>query len=108
MGVAGRMSIQVGATSLQKSNQGSGILLRGVPGVYPGNVTIIGGGVVGTNAALMAIGLGANVTIIDKSIKRLRELDFHFQNKINTVYSTYKSIETSIMNADLIVGAVLV
>jgi len=106
--VAGRMSVQVGAVSLQKSNKGSGLLLGGVPGVSPGNVLIIGGGVVGINAASMAIGLGANVTIIDKSIKRLREIDFRFGNKIKTLYSTLKSIEESIINADLIIGAVLI
>lgn len=106
--VAGRMSVQVGAISLQKSHGGSGVLLGGVPGVSPGNVTIIGGGVVGTNAALMAVGLGANVTIIDKSIDRLRELDLHFNNKLKTIYSTFSSIENSINNADLVIGAVLI
>lgn len=106
--VAGRMSVQVGAMSLQKSHGGSGVLLGGVPGVSPGNVTIIGGGVVGTNAALMAVGLGANVTIIDKSIDRLRELDLHFNNKLKTIYSTFSSIENSVNNADLVIGAVLI
>jgi len=106
--VAGRMSIQVGAHCLEKEMGGSGILLGGVPGVKPGKVTIIGGGVVGTNAARMAIGLGASVTIIDKSIHRLAELEMHFGSRLRTLYSTFEAIEKCVMDSDLVIGAVLV
>ena len=106
--VAGRMSIQVGAYCLQLTSGGPGILLGGVPGVEAAQVTIIGGGVVGTNAARMAVGMGANVTIIDRSIARLQELDQIFDSKVNTVYSTYENIERYVINADLVIGAVLV
>ena len=106
--VAGRMSIQVGAYCLQLTSGGPGILMGGVPGVEAAQVTIIGGGVVGTNAARMAVGMGARVTIIDRSIARLQELDQLFDSKVNTVYSTYENIERYVINSDLVIGAVLV
>jgi len=106
--VAGRMSIQVGATALQKANGGFGVLLGGVPGVAPARVVILGGGVAGTNAAQMAVGLGAQVTIVDCSLRRLRELDAQFGNTIATAYSTTESIERLVTQADLVIGAVLV
>ena len=106
--VAGRMSIQVGATALQKANGGFGVLLGGVPGVAPARVVILGGGVAGTNAAQMAVGLGAQVTIVDRSLRRLRELDAQFGNTIETAYSTTESIERLVTQADLVIGAVLV
>ncbi|WP_100657277.1 alanine dehydrogenase [Alteromonas flava] len=106
--VAGRMSVQAGAHYLEKAHGGSGTLLGGVPGVAPGKVLIIGGGVVGTNAAKMAIGLGADVTILDRSLPRLRELDDIFGNQIKTVYSTVDAIEHYSSKADLVVGAVLI
>ena len=90
--VAGRMSIQAGAFALEKSRGGRGILLGGVPGVTPANVVIIGGGVVGANAAQMAIGLNANVTVIDRNIVVLRQLDAQFSGRVNTVYSTHDTI----------------
>lgn len=105
--VAGRLSIQVGATSLEKSNGGSGVLLGGVPGVYPGKVTVIGGGVVGTNAVRMAMGREAQVTVLDTSLNRLQELDLQFGGRLNTVYSTIASLEEHIISADLVIGAVL-
>ena len=106
--VAGRMSVQVGATYLEKMNGGRGILLGGVPGVTAGRVVIIGGGVVGTEAAKMAIGLGAHVTIIDKNLDRLRQLDDIFLSKVQTLASSRYAIEEAISHADLVVGAVLV
>jgi alanine dehydrogenase len=106
--VAGRMSVQVAATALQKVNGGRGILLGGVPGVEPGNVIILGGGVAGTHAAAMAIGLHADVTIVDRSIKRLRELSAQFGAAVKTVYSTAAAIEALIGTADVVIGAVLV
>ncbi len=106
--VAGRMSIQVGAHCLEKAQGGGGILLGGVPGVSPGKVVILGGGVAGTNAAKMAVGLGADVTIFDKSTKRLQELDDLFQGRIRTTYSTSETIEQFVTEADLVVGAVLI
>ncbi len=106
--VAGRMSVQVGATYLEKMNGGRGILLGGVPGVTAGRVVIIGGGVVGTEAAKMAIGLGAHVTIIDRNLDRLRQLDDIFLSKVQTLASSRYAIEEAISHADLIVGAVLV
>ena len=106
--VAGRMSIQVGAASLEKSKGGSGVLLGGVPGVPPGRVTILGGGVVGSNAALMAIGLGAEVTVIDRSLDRLRSLHGQFGSRVRTLHLTAEAIETSVAEADLIIGAILV
>lgn len=106
--VAGRMAVQVGATYLEKMNGGRGILLGGVPGVMAGRVVIIGGGVVGTEAAKMAIGLGAHVTIIDRNLDRLRQLDDIFLSKVQTLASSRYAIEEAISTADLIVGAVLV
>lgn len=106
--VAGRMSIQAGAHHLEKAQGGSGVLLGGVPGVAPGKVLIIGGGVVGTNAAQMAVGLRADVTILDRSAQRLKELDELFGSQVKTVYSTADAIEHYSARADLIVGAVLI
>jgi alanine dehydrogenase len=106
--VAGRMAIQAGATYLEKAHGGRGLLLGGVPGVAPGHVVIIGAGVVGTNALQMAVGLGARVTVLDKSMDRLRHLDLIFGNRISTVYSTAASIEDAVLEADLVVGGVLV
>jgi alanine dehydrogenase len=106
--IAGRMSIQVGAITLQKVNGGSGVLLGGVPGVLPGRVAIIGGGVVGANAARMAYGLGADVTVLDKSLPRLAELDALFGPGIKTAYATAENIEAVALEADVVVGAVLV
>jgi alanine dehydrogenase len=106
--VAGRMSVQVGATYLEKMNGGRGILLGGVPGVPAANVVIIGGGVVGTEAAKMAVGLGAHVTIIDRSLDRLRQLDDIFLSKVQTLASSRYAIHDAIKHADLVIGAVLV
>jgi len=106
--VAGRMAIQAGATSLEITNKGSGILLGGVPGVAPAKVVVLGGGVVGTNAIRMAMGLGARVIVIDKSLDRLNQLDLIFGSKIITIYSTTDAIERHVLTADLVVGAVLV
>jgi alanine dehydrogenase len=106
--VAGRMAIQVGATYLEKMMGGRGILLGGVPGVPAARVVIIGGGVVGTNAAKIAVGMGAHVTIIDNNLDRLRELDDIFLSKISTLASSAYMIHDAISQADLIVGAVLV
>jgi len=106
--VAGRLAIQAAATALQKANGGRGVLLGGVPGVLPGKVAIIGGGVVGLNAAKMAAGLGADVTIIDRSIPRLRELDDIFNGRIHTRYSSIEAIEEECFSADAVIGAVLI
>jgi alanine dehydrogenase len=106
--VAGRMSIQVGAFSLQKANGGFGVLLGGVPGVPPAKVVILGGGVSGTHAAEMAVGLRADVTVIDRSVDRLRELSAIFGSTLRTAYSTTETIERLVREADLVVGAVLV
>src|SRR4029077_5675937 len=106
--VAGRMAIQVGAHYLEKMSGGRGILLGGVPGVPAARVVIIGGGLVGTNAAKMAVGMGAHVTIIDNNLDRLRELDDIFLSKISTLASSAYMIHDAISSADLIVGAVLV
>lgn len=106
--VAGRMSIQAGAHCLEKAQGGSGVLLGGVPGVAPAEVVVIGGGVVGTNAIRMAMGMEASVTVLDKSLPRLRELDFQFGAKLNTIYATKDALEHYVTHADLVVGAVLV
>jgi alanine dehydrogenase len=106
--VAGRMSVQVGATYLEKMNGGKGILLGGVPGVPSGNVVILGGGVVGTEAAKMAIGLGAKVTIIDNNLNRLRQLDDIFLSKVQTLASSRYQIHEAISHADLVIGGVLI
>ncbi|WP_110686206.1 alanine dehydrogenase [Salinicola aestuarinus] len=106
--VAGRMAVQAGAHSLEKAQGGSGILLPGVPGVAPAKVTVIGGGVVGENAARMALGLGAEVTILDRSLPRLEVLDHRYQGQIRTVYSTAETLDIAVRESDLIIGAVLV
>jgi alanine dehydrogenase len=106
--VAGRMAVQVGAQYLEKMNGGRGVLLGGVPGVPAARVVIIGGGVVGTNAAKMAVGMGAQVTIVDRNLDRLRELDDIFLSKISTLASSAYAIHGAISEADLIIGAVLV
>lgn len=106
--VAGRMAIQAGATHLEKSKGGMGLLLGGVPGVAAGHVVIIGAGVVGTNALQMAVGAGARVTVLDKNIDRLRQLDLVFGNRISTMYSNAHAIEEAVLSADLVVGGVLV
>jgi alanine dehydrogenase len=106
--VAGRMAIQVGAVALQKANGGRGVLLGGVPGVPPGDVVVIGGGVVGTHAARMAVGLGAHVTVLDRSLPRLRQLDDLFAGRLVTQYATIDATEAAVMAADLVIGAVLV
>jgi alanine dehydrogenase len=106
--VAGRMAIQVGAVALQKANGGRGVLLGGVPGVAPGKVTIIGGGVVGANAAKMAVGLGAEVTVLDRSLPRLRELDDIFLGRLRTEFASIDATEQSVYEADLVIGAVLI
>jgi len=106
--VAGRMAIQAGAAHLEKSKGGMGLLLGGVPGVAAGHIVIIGAGVVGTNALQMAVGTGARVTVLDKNIERLRQLDLIFGNRIATVYSNAHAIEEAVLSADLVVGGVLV
>lgn len=106
--VAGRLSIEAAGLALRRSNGGSGVLLGGVPGVQAGRVVVIGGGVVGTHAARMAVGLGAEVTIIDRSIPRLRQLDDMFQGRVRTRFSTTDAIEAEIAMADAVIGAVLV
>jgi alanine dehydrogenase len=106
--VAGRMAVQAGAHYLEIAHGGRGLLLGGVPGVAPGHVAIIGAGVVGTNALQMAVGLGARVTVLDKSVDRLRQLDLVYGNRISTVYSTALSIEEVVLDADLVIGGVLV
>jgi alanine dehydrogenase len=106
--VAGRMSIQVGATCLQKANGGFGVLLGGVPGVSPAKVVVLGGGVAGTNAVEMAVGLRADVTVVDRSVRRLRELSSIFGNQLKTAYSTAETVENLVTDADVVVGAVLI
>jgi len=106
--VAGRLSIQAGAYALQKANGGRGVLLGGVPGVEPGKVLVIGGGVAGLNAADMAVGLAADVTILDRSIPRLHYIDNIFGGRVHTIYSTKSEIDRYAAEADLIIGAVLI
>ncbi|MFK7957458.1 MAG: alanine dehydrogenase [Lysobacterales bacterium] len=106
--VAGRLSVQAGAASLEKAKGGAGVLLGGVPGVDPGRVVIIGGGVVGINAAQMAVGLGANITVLDRSLDVLRKIDLQFDSRLNTVFSTAESIERLCVEADLVIGGVLI
>jgi alanine dehydrogenase len=106
--VAGRMSIQAAAANLEKSRGGMGILLGGVPGVAAAHVVVIGAGVVGTHALQMAVGLGARVTVLDKNVDRLRQLDLVFGNRIHTCYSTAASIEEAVLDADAVIGGVLV
>jgi alanine dehydrogenase len=106
--VAGRMAVQVGAQYLERPNGGRGILLGGIPGVAPANVVVIGGGIVGHNAAKIACGLGANVTIIDRNLNRLRELDDIYSNSIRTLASNTYTIREGTRQADLVIGAVLI
>lgn len=106
--VAGRMSIQAGAQALEKSNAGCGMLLGGVPGVEPAKVVIIGGGMVGNNAAQMAVGMGADVVILDRNTNVLRKLDAQFGNRIKAVYSTVDALEKHVLEADLVIGGVLI
>ena len=106
--VAGRMSIQVAANCLQKASGGSGMLLGGVPGVPPCKVVVLGGGVAGTNAIEMAVGLQADVTVLDRSVKRLRELAAQFGSRLKTQYSTADAVEQSVSEADVVIGAVLI
>jgi len=106
--VAGRMSIQAGAAHLEKSRGGMGLLLGGVPGVAAGHVVIIGAGVVGSNALQMAVGTGARVTVLDKNVDRLRQLDLVFGNRISTLYSNAHALEEAVLDADLVIGGVLV
>jgi len=106
--VAGRLSVQVGAAYLEKEHGGRGVLLGGVPGVPPGNVCIIGGGVVGVNAAKIALGMGAKVTLLDLSLNRLRELDDIFSGRLHTLYSNAYNVERAVCEADLVIGGVLI
>jgi alanine dehydrogenase len=106
--VAGRMAVQVGAQYLERPNGGRGILLGGIPGVAPANVVVIGGGVVGHNAAKIACGLGANVTIIDRNLNRLRQLDDIYSNSIRTLASNTYTVRDAVQQADLVIGAVLI
>lgn len=106
--VAGRMAVQAGAHHLEKAQGGNGMLLGGVPGVEPAHVLVIGGGVVGINAARMAMGMGADVTLLDRSIDRLKELDMWFGGRLKTIYSTEESVERHALQADLVIGAVLI
>src|ERR1700723_3849058 len=106
--VAGRMSVQVGAAYLEKEHGGRGVLLGGVPGVAPGNVCVIGGGIVGTNAAKIALGMGARVTLVDLNLNRLRELDDIFNGRVFTMASNSYNIERAVCEADLVIGGVLI
>jgi alanine dehydrogenase len=106
--VAGRLATQVGATALQKPNGGRGVLLGGVPGVAPGRVVVIGGGVAGLNAAVIAMGMGADVTVLDRSIERLQYIDTMYVGQIKTLMSSAHAIERELRQADLVIGAVLV
>ncbi|MDT3272624.1 alanine dehydrogenase [Shewanella sp. SP2S2-4] len=106
--VAGRMSIQAGAMALEKSSGGRGMLLGGVPGVEPAKVVIIGGGMVGTNAAQMAVGMGADVVVLDRSIDALRRLNVQFGSAVKAIYSTADAIERHVIEADLVIGGVLI
>jgi alanine dehydrogenase len=106
--VAGRMAVQAGAAHLEKSKGGMGVLLGGVPGVPAAHCVILGAGVVGTHALQMAVGMGAKVTVLDKSIERLRQLDLIFGNRIHTVYSNVQTVEEAVLDADLVIGGVLI
>ncbi|MFZ4625093.1 MAG: alanine dehydrogenase [Rhodoferax sp.] len=106
--VAGRMAIQAGAAHLEKSKGGMGVLLGGVPGVPAAHVVILGAGVVGTHALQMAVGMGARVSVLDKNMDRLRQLDLIFGNRIHTIFSTAQSVEDAVLDADLVVGGVLI
>ncbi|PKL99247.1 MAG: alanine dehydrogenase, partial [Gammaproteobacteria bacterium HGW-Gammaproteobacteria-7] len=104
--VAGRMSIQAGAHALERAQGGSGVLLGGVPGVRPAEVMVLGGGVVGLHAARMAMGLGANVTLFDRSLPRLRYIDELYGDRLTTLYSTHDAVEEYLSETDLVIGAV--
>ncbi len=106
--VAGRMSVQVGANFLEKSHGGRGVLLGGVPGVRPADVVILGAGIAGYNAAQIAVGMRARVTVFDKNVARLEELDREFNGRLETVYSTRAAVEEAVAEADLVIGAVLI
>lgn len=106
--VAGRMATQVGASALQKPHGGRGVLLGGVPGVAPGKVVVIGGGVAGLNAAVIAMGMGADVTVIDRNISRLQYIDTLYAGRLKTLAASYHAIDSQVSKADLVVGAVLV
>ena len=106
--VAGRLSVQIGAAYLEKEHGGRGVLLGGVPGVPPGNVCIIGGGIVGTNAAKIALGMGAKVTLVDLNLNRLRELDDIFGGSLHTLYSNSYNVHRAVCEADLVIGGVLI
>ena len=106
--VAGRMSVQVGATYLEKEHGGRGVLLGGVPGTPPGHVCIVGGGIVGTNAAKIALGMGARVTLVDLNLNRLRELDDIFGGRVHTLASNPYNVERAVCEADLVIGGVLI
>jgi alanine dehydrogenase len=106
--VAGRLSVQIGAAYLEKEHGGRGVLLGGVPGVPPGNVCIIGGGIVGINAAKIALGMGAKVTLVDLNLNRLRELDDIFSGSLHTLYSNSYNVERAVCEADLVIGGVLI
>ncbi len=106
--VAGRLSVQAGAHCLEKAQGGAGVLLGGVPGVAPAKVLVIGGGVVGDNAAAMALGMGADVTVLDCSLPRLRQVDAEYRGRVKCVYSTEDSIEEYALQSDLVIGAVLI
>ncbi|HHQ13681.1 MAG TPA: alanine dehydrogenase, partial [Chromatiales bacterium] len=106
--VAGRMSVQAGAHCLEREAGGAGILLGGVPGVRAANVVVIGGGTAGSNAIRIAMGMEAHVTVLDKSLPKLQELDFQFGGRLNTIFSTGQSIREYVLDADLVIGAVLV
>ncbi|MDX1756344.1 MAG: alanine dehydrogenase [Marinobacter sp.] len=106
--VAGRMSVQAGAWCLEKAMGGRGVLLGGVPGVPPARVTVIGGGVVGQSAVAMAVGMGADVTVLDRNIEVLRALDHRYGNRVHTLFSTRDALEQSVSQADLVIGAVLI
>jgi alanine dehydrogenase len=106
--VAGRMAVQAGCAHLEKSKGGMGVLIGGVPGVPAAHVVILGAGVVGTHAMQMAVGMGAKVTVLDKNIDRLRQLDLIFGNRIHTVYSNAQTVEDAVLDADMVVGGVLI
>jgi alanine dehydrogenase len=106
--VAGRMAVQAGAAHLEKSKGGMGILLGGVPGVPAAHVVILGAGVVGTHALQVAVGMGARVSVLDKNVDRLRQLDLIFGNRIHTVFSNAQSVEDAVLDADLVIGGVLI
>lgn len=106
--VAGRMSIQAGAHALEKAHGGEGILLGGVPGVAPAKIAVIGGGVVGENAIQMALGLGADVTVLDRNVDVLDKLGARFGPQLKTLYSSAATLEDTVLAADLVVGAVLI